>query len=379
MLFKIDWLVNVAKKQANIKLAIDTNSESTVREICGKYGIILFSITPFKETLENFAKSYAQFDFEKNTVIFYSQFEKTKELYDVLRELWITITYINTLSNKTPDAEINSLLEKLENEYKIAHAPKKEEEKSYISKFTDLVVEQDSKELEKVKAIATKTIEEANALLEQSSWEQHNSILLKVRNANDELKRLRLWTNITTLRDQINTLYDLMEKLELQHLESLKDDEIKILEWSVVSYLDLISEREKYRKTMTLQKAKASKWFWSYYIFFGTLWLYQKLLGKDIKWKLTNIVIIVDWIYNILIMFVMMTIIWLVLLQLFNSIAFKWSFFTSAFIDIWIMWVCSAILMKIKKPHIINLLITWPICILLYFLLHSIIYTNFWL
>lgn len=376
MLYKVAWLLSSAKNQSNITFLIDTNDEVTARNICGKYSIAVFSIAEYKDTPESLGKAYIRFDFERTTITLYSELEKAKDLYLMFRDVGVIIKYINNLNKPLSDADVARVLEKLDNDYKLAHAPKAQKDKSYLTKLTELVVEQESKELDKVKKIASKAVEEAEELLEQTGGEE-SANTIKVKNAADELKRLRLGTNISTLREQISNVYLLMEKLELQHLEALKDNEIKVVEWSIVTYLDLVSEREKYRKTMTLQKAKAQKWFGSYYVLFGTVWLYQKLLGKDFKSKFKNVIIILNGIYDILIMFIMMTTIWLVLLQLFNTIAFKWTFFTLAFIDVWIMGICSALLMKCKRPNIINLVIVWPVCIGLYFLLRTVIYTNF--
>ncbi|MBP6086399.1 hypothetical protein KA478_04415 [Patescibacteria group bacterium] len=78
-----------------------------------------------------------------------------------------------------------------------------------------------------------------------------------MKNEVEELKKLRLGTNISKLREQMSKVYMLMENVELQYLEEQKDNEIQIVEGSIVTYLDIVSEREKYRKTMNLQKAKA--------------------------------------------------------------------------------------------------------------------------
>lgn len=381
MLYKIQWLVALPNAQTNILFLLDAADDKQAKTICGKYSIAVFTIEPYTQAPETFGKAYIRFLYEKNTYTLYSDFDKAKDLYLLFYEAGLNITYINNLLRPLPDADIVRVLEKLEQDYKKAHAPVEEKNKSYITQFTNLVLEKSGEELVNIKKLAAKAVDEAVVNLGKMSPEElQTPYWLKVKNSVEELKRVRLWSNIIKIREQISRVYEMMEKVEMQYLEEQKENEVKVIEWSTVTYLDIVSEWDKYKKTMSLQKAKA-QWGWglSYYAVFGSLGLYQKLIWKELQSKFNSIVIIVNGIYDILIMFIMMTTIWLVLLQLFNTIAFGWSFFTSAFIDIGIMWICSALLMKFKKPNLTNLLIIWPVCVWLYFLLHSFIYANFWL
>jgi hypothetical protein len=47
-----------------------------------------------------------------------------------------------------------------------------------------------------------------------------------------------------------------MEKVELEYLEDQKEIEVQIIEGSTVTYLDIVAERDKYKKSVNLQKAK---------------------------------------------------------------------------------------------------------------------------
>lgn len=381
MLYKIQWLVALPTTQTNILFLLDASDEKLAKTICSKYSIAVFTIVEFTESPESFSKAYVRFIFEKWTYTLYSNFEKARDLYSLLHEAWVEIIYINNFQRPLSEPDVARVLEKLESDYKLAHAPKEEKDKSYITQFTNLVLEKWEGELQNIKKLAGKAVDEAEETMAKMPPEQLKTpYWMKVRTTLDELKRIKLWSNIVKIREQISRVYTTMEKVEMDYLEEQKDNEVQVIEWSTVTYLDIVSERDKYKKTMSLQKAKA-QWGWglSYYAVFWSLWLYQKLIWKEMQHKLNNVVVILNGLYDILIMFIMMTIIWLVLLQLFNTIAFKWSFFTSAFIDVWIMGICSAILMKFKKPSITNLVIVWPICVWLYFLLHSFIYANFWL
>ncbi len=380
MLFKIQWLVSTAKNQSNLTFILEVPEEKVIKYICGKYSIAVFSISEYKENIQSFGKAYFRFLYEKQEYTLYSNFDKAKDLFSTFREAWFNITYINNLLKPLPDVDVPRVLEKLNSDYANLNKPQDIKDKSYIQQFTNMIVEQWNVQLSVVKKAAAKTIEESEQVLNNLSPEQKiKPQNVKVRNAVEELKRVKLGSNIVKIRDQISLVYQLMEKIELEYLEEQKEIEVKIIEWSTVTYLDIVSERDKYKKSINLQKAKAKGGWISYYAVFWTLWLYQKLIWKELHSRFKNVIVVIDTLYNTLILFIMMTTVWLVLFQLFNSIAFGGSFFTESFINLGLMWICSALLMKIKKPHLVNLLITWPFCAILYFVLHKIIYVNFWL
>ncbi len=377
MLFEAQWVITTSKGPSNITFLIDASTEDIVRTVCGKHSVAVFSVTPYTQLPETFGKVYFRFKDEWEEMTMYTQYEKAKDAYWFFHEAWFQISYINNSDHPLSDSDVVRVIEKLSNDYQKSHDPKSTKDQNYFAQLTDIVVKKWWQELDDLKLLSTKATEEADALITKIQWTQASAVI-KIRNAENELKKVKLGTNIAKIRERIWELYSLMESSELEYLEAQKEHEVKVSEGSIVTYLDIVAEWEKYQKSKNVQKAKATKTFTdTYYTFFGAAWLYQKLLGKDIQNKFKDIIIILDTLYNIIVIFIIMAMIFLVLFQLFNTMMYNAYFFTTSFIDLWIMWICSAILMKLKKPELIRLVIIWPLCIIVYFILHTIVYANF--
>jgi hypothetical protein len=65
-----------------------------------------------------------------------------------------------------------------------------------------------------VKELATRAVDEANIVLQRAQGTQAN-ILVKIKNAEDELKKIKLGTNVSKIRERIGDLYKVMEEAEL--------------------------------------------------------------------------------------------------------------------------------------------------------------------
>lgn len=92
-----------------------------------------------------------------------------------------------------------------------------------------------------------------------------------------------MWSNTDKIMDTLQEIFMLMEKIEMEHMEMMKQDEKNVIETSLVSNLDLTGEYDKYKKAMQVLQAWTQKSSEdSYYAFFGKLWMYQRFVKKDL-------------------------------------------------------------------------------------------------
>jgi len=379
MFFQWAWLVATSKWQSNLAFLIEASDEATARAVCSKHSIAVFSFSVYTQPPENYGKVFFRCDEWGKLVTFYSQHVKAKDAFTDFTDAGFNIKYINNVDHLLSDADVVRVIEKLHIDYDEQHRAKNEDEKSYFSQLTDLVLKRGTEELTEIKILATKAVEDSERLLVKAQWTQGN-IILKIKNAQDEVKKAKLGSNIPKIRELIGDLYKLMEDAELDYIEQQREHEVKVTSGSIITYLDVVAEREKYQKSKNIKKAKARMSISdAYYGFFGTMGLYQKLLGREMWHKVQNVIVILDTLYNVVALCITMTMVRLVLLQLFNTVVYQASFFTDSFINLWLMGVCSAVVLRFKKPDILNLVVIGVAWIILYFVLRALIYTNFWL
>lgn len=82
-------------------------------------------------------------------------------------------------------------------------------------------------------------------------------------------------------------VFGLMEKIEMQSMYKLKEQEQKIASNSVVSNVDIVSELEKLKRAQQANQIGAKKTSSDlYYTYLGVVGLYQKFIAKDILNKI---------------------------------------------------------------------------------------------
>ncbi len=378
MLFQTQWLISIWDKQTNIGFLIDGSSETAVRSVCNKHSIAVFGLIPFVGDPKTYGTVYFRFMEGKEEMTIYTQYEKAREAFAFFRSAQFLISYINNSKSPISDENVKLVIDKLENEYKESLIVDPNKNKNYFQKISKLFVERSGQWLISLKQLATIALSDGDEILAKIIQVQP-FVANKIKNLQDELKKVKLGTNESRIRDAIWMLYHTLEEAELSILQEQKEHEVSVIKGSIVTYLDVLSEAERFEKSQKVSKAWAHKSGSDlYYGFLWTLWLYNKFLTKDIKNKSKNIVVIIDTLYTIFGMFVLMTMIWLALLQLVNTLFFNGSFFTLRFIDLWLVGLASAILIYYKKPNLKNLLFIWPFCAGLFFLVRYLINTTFW-
>lgn len=379
MLFQAQGLLTVPSGQHNVTLLIDASSEEVTKTICAKYGIVIFTLTKFDATPAAFGTVYMRFMYEEEQITVYTQYDKAKDAFLFYHEAGFPIDYVNNSAHPLSDEDVKRVVQKLYADIAAAEvtAAGKKKWPNYFEKLTSIVLQKWHAELDGLKLMGSKAVEESDAIIQKIQWSQA-SLCITIRRLQDELKKNKLGSNEAKIRENIGELYEFMEKAELIYLQSQKEHEINISQWSVVTYLDIIAERERYKKSRNVQKTKAIKTGSDmYYTIFGSLGLYQRFLWKDFQNKTQDIVIIVDTAYTIIVMGIAMALMRLALLQLINVVLFDSSFFTTRFIDMGLMGLCAAVLMKFKKPQLVRLILVWIGCILLFFIARWLIYSTF--
>lgn len=378
MLFQAQWLISIWNTQTNIGFLIEGSSETAVRAVCNKHSIAVFGLIPFVGDPKTYGTVFFRFIEGKEEMTIYTQYEKAREAFTFFRSAGFLINYINNSKSPISDADVVRVIEKLEAEYKESLIKDPDKGNNYFEKISKIFVERSGQWLISLKQLATVALSDADEILPRVASVQPTAAI-NIKNLQDELKKVKLGTNEARIRDAIGMLYHSLEEAELVFLQSQKEHEVSVIQGSIVTYLDVLTEAEKFEKSQKVSQAWAHKSGSDlYYGFLWALGLYNKFLTKDFKNKTKSVVIILDTLYSVFGMFVLMTMVRLALLQLVNTLYFKGSFFTPRFIDLWLIGLCSAILMYYKKPDLKNLLLLWPLCVGLFFLARFLINTTFW-
>lgn len=184
------------------------------------------------------------------------------------------------------DEDVKEVLAKLEANF--AEEQKKAQTKDQPSDIGNVVLQSDP-ELEKMKHIAGQALTDISEIKVKASSSFAIRKMADLKGVEDELRKVRMGSNIPKMRSLISDAYRMMEELEMEYLNQQQTAETHLINNSVVTHLDLVREYEKYEKAQKVQSGKLEKTPSDmYYIFFGKIGIYQRFLSKDITEKLKD-------------------------------------------------------------------------------------------
>ncbi len=230
---------------------------------------------------------------------------------------------------------------------------------------------------QKLQEMIVQTINDIDELQQKTSGTISPISLRDLNNQLEDLKKLRMGTNIDKITDALEIIFGLMERIDLEYLEVQKEHEVAIMKDSLISDTDVVGELDKYNKAQKVQLAGTSKNAEDhYYIFFWKLWIYQKFLTKELFGRLQKVTDILYSIFDYLELFVIMILlISIVYIRLYPLIIISAD--TSSIYQSMIGWgvlgMSTTIVrfMRGKKP--IPLLILSWVLIFLYFYLFNLV------
>lgn len=253
------------------------------------------------------------------------------------------------------DEDIAMVIKKLETEY--TEEQKKSVQKEHTIANTTNVVLQKDPQLEKMKRIASQAIsdmEEIKAKISTSGLMTRKAT--DMSNLEEELKKVRMGSNIPKMRSLVSDAYKLMEELEMSYLDQMKAAEATLIEHSVVTHLDLVREYERYEKSLKVKKGKLEKTPSDvFYIMMGKPGIYQKFLTKDFQKKFADRGDILYKSIDYMVLFIFMCLIRLTVSSLYQHYVLQQKIFFFAFVDFSLIGLILITINKVKRHSIVQI------------------------
>gem|GEM_PF-7072178 len=267
----------------------------------------------------------------------------------------LKITSINNYAHRMSDEDIAMVIKKLETEY--TEEQKKSVQKEHTIANTTNVVLQKDPQLEKMKRIASQAIsdmEEIKAKISTSGLMTRKAT--DMSNLEEELKKVRMGSNIPKMRSLVSDAYKLMEELEMSYLDQMKAAEATLIEHSVVTHLDLVREYERYEKSLKVKKGKLEKTPSDvFYIMMGKPGIYQKFLTKDFQKKFADRGDILYKSIDYMVLFIFMCLIRLTVSSLYQHYVLQQKIFFFAFVDFSLIGLILITINKVKRHSIVQI------------------------
>lgn len=375
MRFKVSWIRDIKDAAQNVSFLIDTADEPSIRDFCGNNGIVIFELTPYKEPTEAFGKVSLQVAFEHMNYEIITTYDKISDAYMFFAPLHRNIVSINHSEQHLNDEEVAAVLQQLSAEFD--EMQRKIGPKEQPKDIGNVVLEQDP-ELEKMKRVCNQAISDIEEMHEKASSSFALRRLSELKSIEDELRKVRMGSNIPKMRSLISDGYRIMEQIEMEYLDQQQVTETTLMADSTITHLDLVREYEKYEKAQKIKTGKLEKTPSDmYYIFFGKIGIYQRFLGKDIGKKLDNRGDIMYASIDYMVMFILMCIVWLTITSVYKYYVLREQIFYFIFVDFALIGLILVVINALKRRSVTQISILLIVWIVLYFVIRYILISNF--
>ena len=287
MTFIVNGIKEGSEKKYNVEFLLWVDSVLLAKKILEETGIIVLSLKEFKSKSssvqegEDFGNIYFSIYFLQQEVKLVAKFDgDIKSACMFFFNIGFDIVDINSFINPLPKDEVKKIVEesKAENQKKIEEEKKKT--LKTIEKEREVYAD---KRLETDKTIIEWTFAKIEQTINLTKWCISGKELKKLKDKEDEIKKLKLWTNHERIKELIEEIMTMLENMENDYYLANKDQEKRIFPDSIITDMDTEKEIKK------LQKVEKLKEIWGKiksneqdYIILGKYTIFQKFLIKDI-------------------------------------------------------------------------------------------------
>lgn len=384
MTFLVNGIKERLEKKYNIEFLLWVESSLLAKKFLENSWIIVLSLKEYNDQNETFGNVHFSVPYQQQdiTIILNMQGE-LPQICSFLFDIGLEVIDINFFKNPLPPEEIQKIIQQSQEESKkktkevqIAIQVQEEERKKI---YTDERLGTD-------KEIIDRTFTKIKQITELAKWDIGGKELKLLSEKEDELKKLKLWTNHERIIELMNEVLVMLDVIENNYYLAHENKEKIIFEGTVVNEADFQKEIHKREKVQKLKevgaKIKSSE---QDYLVLGKSAIFLKFLLKDIKNLFTTPKLITNMLYNIYDMVEMAVLIVLILIQTYilADVIFLFSenmsheFFDQRIIKIWVFGFLIWIARLIRKKDMLALIVLVPVIIILYIIIINIINNNF--
>ncbi len=382
MIFHIIGIKEISWKNYNLDFLMEWDSEDDIRSLLGKNGIVVININQFQDEIQSFGKTKIEIiDANDQHYTIIDKDDEYKKIYFLYSFIGFTIEHLAPLSSDASVTE-EALLVQIQ-EWKqqldelrateLEHKGKKDEASSLSFKLNDT-------QIPKMQEFAELTVQKAQNILSSMKDKIPPQMLNNLNTLSQELSKLKLWTNTEKIKVVANEIIVLLNTIQKQQIDELKENEYLILEDSVVTNVDVAREVQRWEKAEEIkQVGGATTKNDKFYISLWKSWIYLKFLFKDMLKKISQVDTIVLALFNLL---------WI---GIYTSTVFFWLYNVYVFynhsignitwfiplaeilIDFWIASCLYLILRIVVKKNILWIVLGVIISTVLYFFIRYLV------
>lgn len=287
MRYNVSAMKQIGSENRDFACFVQRESEQAVRDLLNDYWVIVLSVKEITAEIQTLAQTYCTVVHKENTISIGMASNDVAACVHLLMQSWFALQWVTNIQTPYNQEQSQTLIQNIYNE--IVQENKQEQVKEEAQQAQHKQ-QFDDKQVQKVQRIIEQTLTDSDWLIQRVTWRAPWTQIKQLQEYQEELKKVRMWSNVSRMTEILENVFKLMETIELTSLEEMKQEELHVMTDSVISDIDISWEIDKYKRAQQVSEAGTAKSSDdSYYIFFGKVWLYQSFLKKDLWAKLKKV------------------------------------------------------------------------------------------
>ena len=223
-IFVMTFSVNGIKQEKNEKYKVEmlvcVDAPLLARKILEQKKILILSLKEFSQDKETFGDIYFSINLNFQEITMVTKYEDIQEACTFFTFIGFEIMNINSYSTPLSEKQVDAIIEKakLEVEKKKAEIEQQSRQKeAQENKFYQDI------DLESAKKNIFRVFEKIEEMGKRSAGTISIQDMKKIKSLSEELRKLRLGTNLEKIRDTIQELFIIIEKINTVWYASIQD------------------------------------------------------------------------------------------------------------------------------------------------------------
>jgi len=378
MTFSVNGIKQEKNDKYKVEMLVCVDAPLLARKILEEKNILILSLKEFSQEKKTFGDVYftIQLNFQETEIV--TKHKDIQEAAKTFSLMGFDIATINSYSTPISTEEMSIIIA----DAKAEAEAKKTKVKEQIKKIEaqEKKVYEDAN-LKAAKKIIFRVFEKIEETTKRSSGAIAIQDMKKIKVLSEELRKLRMGTNFEKIRETIQELFMMIEKINDEWYVSIQNPDDIITPNSLVTKVDLDRELDRMENVKILKMfhiniaAKNQD-----YAILGSYGIFWNFLQKDFLYKIANLWSLLYNFYDIaeLLLVVIATLLGIYTLAnevlLFSTSQYGFAF---SMITIGIRWCVLFIVRKLRNKTISRLILLAAVAIVLHYVVMRVVTNNF--
>jgi len=287
MTFSVNGIKQEKNEKHTVEILVCVDAPLLARKILEQTNILILSLKEFPTDKKTFGDIYFTINLKFQDIDIVTKYTDIQEACNFFSFIGFDINSINSFSQPLSKKEIDTIIAngqayaatKKTDIWKEIKKHEEEERKVY-----------QDENLESAKKIISRVFEKVDEALTRGSRTLSIQDTKKLKTLVEELKKLRMGTNFEKIRETIQEIFTMIEKINDDYYASIQNPNDTISSESLITPVDVDKELERMENVKILKSLHAHISLKNQdYATFGSSAIFRKFLQKDFLLKISDL------------------------------------------------------------------------------------------